>query len=609
MIATPAPICDVSRTLADMRAAIGGQHWNSLAEATATGSVTMSGLKGTARFNLDFRSGRYAEYFDVAVMGGSVEVYDGTSVWAKDISGGVHPYDAWFPRERARTDAFILSGAYLDPRSGATYSCAGTRKENGRDVFVIRVQPRGGIPAQLAVDPRTHLLASVTERFPITTRVTRYADYRTIDGVVLPFSISQGTEIEPDDGFTFNVQRYDVRRSVVAADFSRPKADDNATMIGAVTSTTIPLKLEHRQLLVWASIDGHAPMPFILDTGGHAILTTGAAKMLGLRASGAGESGGAGAGTIGLQYARTQTITLGAAELRDQPMLVINYPYDFYERGRQQPIAGILGLEVFEHFATRIDYGDRKITLAPLSSYSYRGNGTSVPFHFQDDMPMIEAAADDHAGMFGTDTGNAGTLVLFGDFLERSGLQNAYRGGTVVIGHGTGGRNTGRREVLRSYTIGGHTIRNVPSNFTNMSRGAFSSWTEAGNAGYEIFARFIPTFDYANQTLYLDRCNHDCLPSQNRTGLAWEKDEPSSFTVIAVAAGSAAARSGVVPGDHIMAVDGRSATDLSSADLWTLVSQPGAMSLHLQVQHGAANGVRVITLGDTTSAQHPSRGK
>ena len=599
MIATPAPICDVSRTLADMRAAIGRQQWSSFAQATATGSATISGLKGTARFNLDFRSGRYAQYFDVAVMGRSAEVYDGTNVWAKDISGGVHPYDAWFPRERARTDAFILSGAYLDPKSGAKYSCAGTRREGGRDVLVIRIQPRGGgIPAQLAVDSQTHLLASVTERFPITTRVTRYADYRTVDGVVLPFSISQGTELEPDDGFTLNVQRYDVAKRVVPADFSRPMADENVTMTGGVTSTTIPLKLEHRQLLVWASINGHAPMPFILDTGGHAILTTGAAKTLGLHASGAGESGGAGAGTIGLQYARVQTIRLGAAELRNQPMLVINYPYDFYERGQKQPIAGILGLEVFEHFATRIDYGDGKITLAPLSSYSYQGNGTPIPFHFQDDMPMIDAAADNHAGMFGTDTGNAGTLILFGDYLQRTGLQEAYRGGTLVIGHGTGGRNTGRREVLHTYTIGGHTIRNVPSNFTNMSRGAFSSWTEAGNAGYEIFARFIPTFDYAHQTIYLDRCIRDCQPAQNRTGLAYDKEDPTYFSVLAVAAGSAAERAGIAPGDHIVAVDGTSATDLSSADLWTLVSQPRAASLHLMVQHGSANVERVITLND-----------
>lgn len=595
MILTSAPICDVPHTLSQMRTAIGGDRWNRLAQTTASGSVVVSGLAGRARFDRDLRGVRYAQRFHVAAMGSSAEIYDGTTVWAKDISGGVHAYDTQFPRERARTDAFIGSLAYLDPKSGASYRCTAAIHKNGDGVTVIRVQPRGGISADLAVDRRTHLLESVTERFPITTRVTHYSDYRTVDGVVLPFTITQGDRTDPQGDFRFQVQHYELAARAEASRFARPLPDRNVTMIDGSTSSTIPMTLEGRQLLVWASIDGHAPMPFILDTGGHAILTTGAAKTLGLTGKGGGQSGGAGAHTIATQYTRVKTLRLGNAELRDQPMLVIDYPYAFYERGKREPLAGILGLEIFEHFATRIDYGRRTVTLSPYSTFAYHGRGTPVPVRFQDDMPMIQAAVDGQKGMFGTDTGNAAVLILFGGFLQRTGLNNAYPGGDVVVGHGTGGQNTGRLVTLRTYTIGGHALHDVPADFTHMTSGSFSSWTEAGNVGYEVLSRFVPTFDYASETLYLDRCTRECVPPKNFTGMGIVKDSPTEFTVTSIAKDSSAARNGIAAGDRIIQVNGKPAADLSRADLWALMIRPD-LPLRLEIQSNAGSTVRIIIL-------------
>ena len=196
-------------------------------------------------------------------------------------------------------------------------------------------------------------------------------------------------------------------------------------------------------------------MPFILDTGGHAILDTVAARMLGVHATGSGVSGGAGAGTIALQYARVRSIRIGNAELLDQPMLVIPYSYDFYERGRRVPLAGILGLEWFERYAARIDYIGKRLTLTPLRNFRMSAAATRVPIRFQEDMPLAPAAADGHAGSFGVDTGNAGMLVLYGDFLRRTGLLAKYAGGYTVRGQGTGGANTGRIETLARFSIGG----------------------------------------------------------------------------------------------------------------------------------------------------------
>lgn len=591
------PQCDATQALNRMRVAIGGAHWNGITQVTAYGTVTSSGLRGTARFDDELVRGRYARRFQMAVMGLNAEIYDGSTTWAQDISGGVRPYDSPYAREQSITNAYLARQGYLDPRSPASITCLGTHIANGQSQVVIRVQPHGGSPAELAIDAQTHLLASVTQRDPLERSVLTYADYRMVDGVVLPFSISAGTAKDPTDDYAFTVTRYELRRDVRSADFSKPVPREAVRMLGGATSTTVPMMLEGRQLMVWASINGQPEMPFILDTGGHAILTTLAAKSLGLEVAGAGKSGGSGAGTISTAYTRVRSVRIGGAELLDQPFLVIPYPYSFYERGKRTPLAGILGLEVFERFAVRLDYGDRTVTLTPLSTFrDPRGAVVPIAFESDPDEPMVDAAADGNEGLFGVDTGNAGDLILFGPFLDRTGLAAHYAGGTLVIGHGTGGTNTGRLDTLKMFTIGGHALHGIKADFTNMKSGAFSAWTQAGNMGFSILSRFVPTFDYARQVLYLAPAQRATPTPPNRSGLAFTKDEPSAFEVVLVKPGSAAAAASIVAGDRIVAVDGKSASDVSRADLVGIVTQSAGTVVNLRVLHSGTTRNVTLTL-------------
>jgi hypothetical protein len=581
-----------------MRSAMGGRGWDGISEIAAHGQATIAGLRGTANFDDDLVKGRYARRFEIAVMGSSSEIYDGATIWAQDISGGVHPYDSPYARRQAITNAYLAGRGYLSPHAEAALDCLGTRVEGTRSETVIRVTPKDGIPAYLAIDTQTHLLSSVGLRAPLERSVVSYADYRMIDGVVLPFSISSGTQADPTGDYTFGVTRYEIRRHTNPGDFSRPVPPNDARMLGGAVSTTVPMTLEGRQLIVWASIDGRAPLPFILDTGGHAILTALAAKKLGLLGSGAGKSGGSGAGTISTAYTRVRSVRIGNAELLDQPFLIIPYPYSFYERGKRTPLAGIIGLEFFERYATRLNYGDRTVTFTPLAGFRYRGNGIALPFTFETDPdePMIEAAADGHRGLFGVDTGNAGSLILFGDYLTQTGLGARYATGAQVIGHGTGGSNTGHLETLRSFTIGDRSLHDIVTYFTQMRSGAFSAWTQAGNMGLSILSRFIPTFDYAGQTLYLDPERREVPLPPNRSGVTFEKNEPAAFDVLLVKPSSAGAAAGIAAGDRIVAVDGKSAANYSRADLLDMVTQPAGTKVRLGILHAGTTRDVVIVL-------------
>jgi hypothetical protein len=209
---------------------------------------------------------------------------------------------------------------------------------------------------------------------------------------------------------------------------------------------------------------------------------------------------------------------------------------------------------------------------------------------------MIEAAADGHRGLFGVDTGNAGSLILFGDYLTQTGLGARYATGAQVIGHGTGGSNTGHLETLRSFTIGGRSLHDIVTYFTQMRSGAFSAWTQAGNMGLSILSRFIPTFDYAGQTLYLDPERREVPLPPNRSGVTFEKNEPAAFDVLLVKPSSAGAAAGIAAGDRIVAVDGKSAANYSRADLLDMVTQPAGTKVRLGILHAGTTRDVVIVL-------------
>jgi S1-C subfamily serine protease len=121
-----------------------------------------------------------------------------------------------------------------------------------------------------------------------------------------------------------------------------------------------------------------------------------------------------------------------------------------------------------------------------------------------------------------------------------------------------------------------------------MKTGAFSSWTEAGDLGLSVLSRFTPTFDYANQTLYLEPLAHPPVIPRNRTGIGFTKSGPDAIEVVAVRPNSAAAALGIVAGDQILAANGSAARDLSAADFVAIVTRRAGTVLRLTVRHGTA---------------------
>jgi C-terminal processing protease CtpA/Prc len=110
-----------------------------------------------------------------------------------------------------------------------------------------------------------------------------------------------------------------------------------------------------------------------------------------------------------------------------------------------------------------------------------------------------------------------------------------------------------------------------------------------------ILSRFVPTFDYASNTLYLDPEIRQTPFILNRSGIGFTKNQPDGFDVLLVKPGSAGAAAGIVAGDRIIVVNGKDASNYSAADFSDLVTQPAGTRLELRVEHaGSYNDVTVV---------------
>jgi len=361
---------------------------------------------------------------------------------------------------------------------------------------------------------------------------------------------------------------------------ARPPAD---TTLAA--PTTVPIETSG-DVTVAASLNGK-PYEFILDTGGHDIITPEVAQALGLKPLGAGASGGAGEGTVAQQDVRVATMQIGAATLRDQHFYVIPLGYPTVERGTRPPLAGILGLEVFERLAARIDYAARTMTLRTFAQAGReKRRGEPVPIAFDDDMPLLDGRIAGRPGVIALDTGNSGSMVVQAVWAKENGLAEAMKGGLELVSLGAGGESRNWASRLSSIRIGSHEIERPVARYAEDKAGSFSSITEAANVGTDVLAHFALDIDYSRRTIWFERNPAYVPPAFNRSGLRAYKDDPTAFIAVLVTPGSPAAGAGLAKGDRIVSVDGVDAARLSGDDLWRKHVQPAGTT----VVYGVARG-------------------
>ena len=571
---TAAPSDGAQAVLASARTAAGRMELSGI--RIEAGTEIASGLTGRWRESIDLDTGRTQTVADFGIFR-TTEVWDGKTYWRQDKSGGVHALNSPFAQANARTEAWIASFGYLRPdAAGAKLERLADGVLDGKRFAIVRATPRAGQTIDLWFDTKTHRLHRTVQIMPTYTKAVAYEDYRDASGIPLASKITSDDGVDADRDV---IRIENVGPATPAPEFSRPHPIDDFSIAGG--TTTIPIEFDG-DVTVEARLNGQGPFAFILDTGGHDIVTPEIARLLHLEPVGAGASGGSGEGTMPLQFAQIERLDIGGATLRNQSFTVIPLPVDTTERGARPPLAGILGLELFERFAMRLDYRRRTLSLQPLSGYKHTGAGTAVPIFFSDDQPLFDGRIAGVPGQIALDTGNSGSLIVQGAWADGHGLQRQMMSGFPSLGYGMGGASQSWSSRV-DFEVAGVRFHGVIAHYSKDQKGSFSSRTEAGNVGNDVLAGFTLEFDYGRGEVWFEAAPGHVLRVFDRAGLSFFKESANAFKIAAVAAGTPAAEAGLRTDDVIAAVDGKPSSQVSGWDLRRSMRAPPGTKVSLSL--------------------------
>jgi PDZ domain/Aspartyl protease len=525
------------------------------------------GLTGESTKTVDLATGAYVEHLTTGFLH-TAEGFDTRMPWTRDISGANTPEQGG---DQAR---LAVSAAYRNANLWWRKDLGGARIEYvaretlaGTPADHLLIYPRSGVRFDAWFDARTHLLLLIAEPQMFFHTRTVYSDYRRDGGVMLAHSVLEdpGTGNAGYEHLTLRTVSFGPARPLDT--YARPPTPPTGvTIAGGAASASITFRLLNNHIYVEGRVNGGGPYTFIVDIGGHTLLSPKVVADAGLRATGNAPESGAGEKQSSTGFVPVRTISIGAVEMRDQ----VAFATSIYTPDIEGiPVDGMVGFELFRRLIVRIDYERKVLTFTEPGHASFRNAGVAVPFVFYTHLPFVRGRIDETPATFDIDTGSRSELDVTSPAVARDHLRQRYpKGEREVTGWGVGGPSQSYVVRLHSVTLGTVTVNAPVADLSNAAGGSFSDSNYDGNIGTGFLKQFVVTFDYGHQLMYLRRIQPPPpdVGDFDRSGL-WINAAYGGYVVTYVASGSPAAEAGLQTSDVILELDGRPARaeDLSNA--------------------------------------------
>lgn len=595
-LAGPALAADCSVSLAQAFDAAGGAKWKALETMTLDGHIEIPGLTGAFGSVTDLRDGRFADHVELGPFK-QRSGYDGAAQWSEEKRGDVHVQDDELTRQEGVADRYDRTMSYwIDGRMKGAAHCVGDRDLDGARYSVHAVEPAGGRPFELWVDPKTKLVARRVSRNGPVESVSAYSDYRDVDGVKVAHAMAQSASNAPTVT-TLHIEH--VRFGAAPAEaFARPAAalDDYAFPSGA-DRVEFDVRVINNHVYVPVKFNGKGPYWVILDTGGSNVITPRLARELGLKIEGEFSATGAGDASEKASLTHVDALDVGGVTLNDQNFIVIDFEKLSDVEGVDQ--AGLVGYEVYRRLVVREDYEHSKLALIEPSKYEPPAGAAVVPFAFRETIPVVDGEIDGVPGQFVVDTGSRSELWMNVPFAQAHGFRDRYAQKVVATtGWGVGGAVRG--EVARGGALKvGPVAFDGPIVDVSLNKGGASAEEHiAGNIGGGLLKRHVVTFDYARQRIVFEPRGTQERNDFDRSGL-WLNRAKDGFEVIDVVEAGPAARAGIERGDRVVKVGGKAASAWTLGDLRAyLRTQPAGSRVAIEVDRAGRRSNHSLQLTD-----------
>jgi len=587
-----------AQVLAANQTATAGNQWQAKDGLELRYDYKGQGMTGQVNFTQDVKRGRFVDRWVNAPTDNAMG-FDGKTAWEQEPSGTATPQEGGDVRQLAVNEAYRLQNLWWrGDRGGATVVDAGRKSKDGKTYDVLTVTPKGGKPFDAWFDSATHLLARTVETNVTLTITTDYSDFAPTDGVQLAHTVVIDDGSGESGQQTMKLSSAKFSAAANETTFALPKTDlQDAGFASGVTQTTVPFLLANNHVYIQASFNGSKPLNVIVDTGGHDILVPDSAVALGLKVQGAQPSTGSGSGVTLGGVTRVQSIRVGDAIVKDQPISVLT----FSNAAEGVDEQGMIGYEFIARFITRFDYGKHELTFIDKKHFDPRDAGTPVPFRFYHQFPEVLGSYDGIPSRFGIDTGARNVLSLTSPFAQRNHIiEREKNGAKALTGWGVGGPSYGYVFRGKDLRLGDVTVKSPLTEF-NLDKGGVGA-TEAfpNNIGGGLLKRFVVTFDYDHQLMYLKPIADkvDDLDTFDRSGM-WLNVADKGFGIVNVGEGTPAAKAGIAAGDIVVAVDGKAASSMHLYDLRRrLRNDPPGTQVALTVERNGKPRTVTLVLRD-----------
>ena len=265
-------------------------------------------------------------------------------------------------------------------------------------------------------------------------------------------------------------------------------------------SIELPFDPANNLIVIPVTLNGKGPFHFLVDTGAsHHVVKPELAQSLGLKVLGEGGIDAGGWKTVSAGLVEVMELRISNFTLEKQRLFVTPFPSSY-------PFEGFIGAELFKQFVVSVDFRQSLITLTRPNTFRYRGSGVILPLKFHEGLiPQVKAKVGDNVGWFKLDTGYNGSLVLFGDFIERHNLlvkyapQKSSPGGQTL----TGEVGDAPLAQIHKFKLGDVVLDNVDTSFF-LEKGGYNS-AFSGAIGTALLNRFNVIIDYKGRRMILER--------------------------------------------------------------------------------------------------------
>lgn len=593
LIAGQAAAADPAAVLVDRYVAWrGGPAFERATGVHATGTATDGRFGGSVERWITAGHGRDRFAFGALT---SDSAYGPDGAWTVTLSGQIEAPSPAEADAARRRDLLTFDDA-LRGAAGATVTLATPETLDGAPVSVLHVTFGGPDAYDLLIDPATGALKAERRLEDGRRTLVRYDDWRTVEGVRMPFVERLQEEGDPiERRLTFTAM--DIDPAVGPAVWTPPAPRQVARFAPGVQATA-PLPFEFflgSRIYIPATVAGQETH-VLLDSGAETtVLDSRFADAAGIKVSGVVTAVGTG-GRQEAQLASGVTIRIGDVELKDLTVALVDL--SSIEQAIGRPIPVILGKEVLNALTVELDFQGKTIAFADPARFTPPAGAVEVPVTSANGIRSVPVSIEGGPPVqVDFDLGNGSAFLAYSAWWKPAGTLSDGRPVSKTLSGAIGGIKTRNIASLRSVTFAGVTFHDVPTVFFDDDGQSAESNRTLGNVGMPILSRFRLTTDYAHNRLFLTPLPDAAARpfSKDRSGVLARPARDGKAEILLIAPGSPAEAVGLKAGQILTAVNGLALTGDNAAAIQALRTLPAGSSVSFTLSTGET---RTVVLKD-----------